>query len=222
MIFGDDPTVLNEYESDTIEALGTNIFNYGTANKYRPDIEAIKQSSNLYAYCMNNPNSFIDPSGNNAGELAIPLKDLGLTLSPALVSAAVTVAPLATGLSLVGGAVVVNIDFALKVLDNPSAYSLTVSDKALYGKSRGMISAINTGGTIVLAKNTYGDKTVGEVLKSKKGSIKNAPLPPGGPNWKDLMPIPMETVRKLAQKGETGYKEIWKLLTDGRFNIGKR
>ena len=69
-----------------------------------------------------------------------------------------------------------------------------------------------------LAKNTYGDKTVSEVLKTKKGSIKNAPLPPGGPNWNDLLPLSMEAVRKLAQKGETGYREIWKLLTDSRFN----
>jgi len=43
-------------------------------------------------------------------------------------------------------------------------------------------------------------------------------LPPGGPDWKDLLPLSMETIRQLAQKGETGYREIWKLLTNGRFN----
>lgn len=62
------------------------------------------------------------------------------------------------------------------------------------------------------------DKTVEEILKTKKGSIKNAPLPPGGPDWKDLLKMTLRQIKELAQKNVTGFKEIYKLLTDGRFN----
>ena len=34
-----------------------------------PDMEAIKQSSNLYAYCMGNPISYRDFTGKKAGDL---------------------------------------------------------------------------------------------------------------------------------------------------------
>ena len=44
MIYGDDPLSLNGYT-------------------LVPNIRAIRQSGNLYAYCMNNPIMFIDPSG---------------------------------------------------------------------------------------------------------------------------------------------------------------
>lgn len=97
----------------------------------------------------------------------------------------------------------------------------TGNQKAIDGRGRisnNETSSSNLRSSEYLAKNTYGDKTVEEVLTTKKGSIKNAPLPPGGPNWNDLLPLTMEEVRRLAQKGETGYKEIWKLLTDSRFN----
>ena len=34
-----------------------------------PDMEVIKQSGNLYAYCMNNPIRYVDFTGNKAGDL---------------------------------------------------------------------------------------------------------------------------------------------------------
>ncbi|MBO5346993.1 MAG: hypothetical protein J6A45_02505, partial [Lachnospiraceae bacterium] len=70
--------------------------------------------------------------------------------------------------------------------------------------------------------NANMDKTVEEILKSKKASIKNAPLPPGGPDWKDIMKKTLREIKELAQKNVKGYKEIYKLLTDGRFNIGRK
>jgi len=50
MVYGDDPLQLNEYT-------------------YAPNVYAIRQSGNLYAYCMNNPLMFVDPTGNNAAVL---------------------------------------------------------------------------------------------------------------------------------------------------------
>jgi hypothetical protein len=50
---------------------------------------------------------------------------------------------------------------------------------------------------------------VKDILKSRKGSIKDAELPEGSPSWVDIV--------KGAQKNLPGYKTIKKLLTDSRF-----
>ena len=82
-------------------------------------------------------------------------------------------------------------------------------------------------GTMVgscVATNTGGEKagsespTVGEVLKGKKGSITNAPLPEGSPSWDDVRGKTMDEIEKAAKAGTPGYKTIKKLLTDKRFN----
>gem|GEM_PF-1464198 len=97
--------------------------------------------------------------------------------------------------------------------------------------SADVVGAIVAGGALIIAggvainelfanqpnKGKYGDQTVKDVLKQRKGSIKNAPLPLGGPSWNDLLPLTMEAIRQLADKGETGFKTIWKLLNDSRF-----
>ena len=62
-----------------------------------------------------------------------------------------------------------------------------------------------------------GNKTVKEILKTKKGSIKNAPLPPGGPHWDDILFMTLNEIQRLA-RGDSGWHAIYKLLTDGRFN----
>jgi hypothetical protein len=53
MIYGDSPARINERQ----DPLGLNIYTYA------PDINAIRQSSNLYVYCGNNPLMYIDPTG---------------------------------------------------------------------------------------------------------------------------------------------------------------
>lgn len=54
MIYGvDDPVIIGTYE----DALGLNVYTYA------PDINAIKQSTNLYVYCGNNPIMYIDKDG---------------------------------------------------------------------------------------------------------------------------------------------------------------
>lgn len=62
------------------------------------------------------------------------------------------------------------------------------------------------------------DKTVEDILKNKKGSIKNAPLKPGGPQWSDILKLTLAEIQRRAQKGDTGFKTIYKLLTDKRFD----
>lgn len=50
-------------------------------NAYMPDISAIKQSMNLYAYCMDNPIRYIDLCGNKAGDtFTSPIQSLIQTI----------------------------------------------------------------------------------------------------------------------------------------------
>ncbi len=60
-------------------------------------------------------------------------------------------------------------------------------------------------------------KKVGDVLKTRKGSIQNTPKPPGTPGWDTIRDLTMAEILRRAQKGETGFKTILKLLNDGRF-----
>ena len=53
MIYGDEPKKIREYK----DPLGLNAYTYA------PDIYAVRQSTNLYAYCVNNPIRFQDSSG---------------------------------------------------------------------------------------------------------------------------------------------------------------
>jgi hypothetical protein len=46
--------------------------------------------------------------------------------------------------------------------------------------------------------NANMDKTVEEILKTKKASIKNAPLPPGGPDWKDILKKTLREIKELT------------------------
>jgi len=61
-------------------------------------------------------------------------------------------------------------------------------------------------------------QTVKDVLKEKKGSIKNAPLPEGSPSWDEILNMPLDEVAKRAQRNEVGFKQFKKLLNDKRFN----
>lgn len=56
-IYGDNPVKRNERKSDENDPLGLNTFTC------KPDTNAIMQSGNLYAYCINNPLMYADPNG---------------------------------------------------------------------------------------------------------------------------------------------------------------
>jgi len=74
MIYGNNPVKWNEREANERDPLGLNTYTY------RPDIQAIMQSGNLYAYCMANPVMFVDPSGNIAiiDDIAVGLVVVGI------------------------------------------------------------------------------------------------------------------------------------------------
>ena len=63
-----------------------------------------------------------------------------------------------------------------------------------------------------------GDPTVGKALAGKKGSIKQATLPPGSPGWADLLDLPMSEIERRADANEPGYRTVRKLLKDKRFD----
>jgi hypothetical protein len=61
-------------------------------------------------------------------------------------------------------------------------------------------------------------KTVAEILKGKRASIKNAALGDGSPSWDDIMDLPWEEIEARAKRGEPGFKTFHKLLKQKRFN----
>lgn len=63
----------------------------------------------------------------------------------------------------------------------------------------------------------YSGKKICEILKGKKGSVKNAPMPKGFPGWDKIQNMTWEELEAML-----GDSEVWptvkKLLTDNRFN----
>ncbi|MFO0845229.1 MAG: hypothetical protein U0797_23080 [Gemmataceae bacterium] len=64
----------------------------------------------------------------------------------------------------------------------------------------------------------HADKTVAGILTEKKGSVKNAPLGHGGPNWDDIMDLTWEEVVDRAKRRVPGYKTIKKLLASKEYD----
>ena len=88
-----------------------------------------------------------------------------------------------------------------------------------YKHRRQITNAINTiVDGLTAALTTHAELTVAEILKNKKGSIKQAPLPPGSPSWGEIIALTWEQIVAGAQAGKPGYKTIKKLLGDKRFN----
>lgn len=61
-------------------------------------------------------------------------------------------------------------------------------------------------------------KTVEEILRGKRGTIKDAALEPGSPSWDELLPMVWEEVEERARRDEPGFRTIQKLLKRRRFN----
>ena len=62
-------------------------------------------------------------------------------------------------------------------------------------------------------------KTVVQILRGKKGSIKNvAPLPEGSPGWNEIQNMTWEEIVAKADANVPGFRTIRKLLGDRRFD----
>ncbi len=57
-----------------------------------------------------------------------------------------------------------------------------------------------------------------DILKGKKGSIKQAQLPEGAPSWEEFSEMTWEQIEKGAEENLPGFKVVRKLLSDRRFD----
>jgi hypothetical protein len=64
----------------------------------------------------------------------------------------------------------------------------------------------------------FSGKRVIDILKLKKGSIKQAQLPEGSPSWDEINQMTWEEIESNANVNLTGFKAIRKLLSDRRFD----
>jgi len=53
---------------------------------------------------------------------------------------------------------------------------------------------------------------VSDILKQKKGSIKQAQLPEGSPSWDEFSQMTWEEIENRAQVNDPGFKVVRKLL----------
>jgi hypothetical protein len=61
-------------------------------------------------------------------------------------------------------------------------------------------------------------KTVREILKSKRASVKDASLEPGSPAWDDVLDLTWEEVVERAKRRVPGYKTFKKLLGNKEYD----
>jgi len=59
---------------------------------------------------------------------------------------------------------------------------------------------------------------VSDILRKKKGSIKQAPLPKGSLSWDEYSQMTWEQIEQGARANRPGFKVVRKLLTDKRFD----
>ena len=64
----------------------------------------------------------------------------------------------------------------------------------------------------------FSGMTVREILKRKKGQIKQARLVPGSPSWDALQSMTWEQVLDSAKRNIVGYKTILKLLSSTEYD----
>ena len=65
---------------------------------------------------------------------------------------------------------------------------------------------------------SHAGKTVAEILKGKRASIKKAPLEEGAPGWDDIPDLTWEEDEEKARRGEPGFRTFPKLVKRKRFD----
>jgi hypothetical protein len=71
---------------------------------------------------------------------------------------------------------------------------------------------------MAIAKHKNAGKTVAEILKGKRASIKAAPLEKGSPSWDDIMNLTWEEISQRAKNRELGFMTFKKLLSKGEYD----
>ncbi len=64
----------------------------------------------------------------------------------------------------------------------------------------------------------YAGLRVAEILRTKKGSVRLAPLPVGSPTWSEFKAMAWQQIEDGAKRNLAGYKTVRKLLSDQRFD----
>lgn len=60
--------------------------------------------------------------------------------------------------------------------------------------------------------------TVADILKLKRGSIRQSPLPVGSLDWDQFSQMTWEEIEFGAERNRPGFRVVRKLLTDRRFD----
>ena len=61
-------------------------------------------------------------------------------------------------------------------------------------------------------------KTVAEILKTKRASIKRAPLEKGSPSWDDILHLTWEEIVENHNRRVRGFKTFHKLLKQQEYD----
>jgi hypothetical protein len=64
----------------------------------------------------------------------------------------------------------------------------------------------------------FSGQKVSDILKSKKGSIKQAQLPEFSPSWDEFSEMTWEQIEHGVEANIPGFKVVRKLLSDRRFD----
>jgi hypothetical protein len=119
-------------------------------------------------------------------------------------------------LSGLGGAAVVNgaaVTAGASVAAGGAATTAVGAKLANEGVSNAKSSESGESG-----RDKYSRRTVSDILKEKKGSIKNAPLEKGSPSWDEFSRMTWEDIEDGARSDKPGFRTVKKLLMKNEYN----
>ncbi len=192
------------------------------------------QTLNLYSYIRNNPLTLTDPDGHHevcnsttTSEDGVIVQVIRCTDVPDISVTAVAIPFIdnaefgppdwALGLAAIGTVAAINCyrSSCLQSLQNFFSKSNNPEPPSPDASAENETPATPNPEP---PKGKNAGKKVRDILRGKKASIKNAPLPPGSPSWESIMDDTWEDIQTRAKAREPGYDTIRKLLSDSRFN----